>query len=103
MLSQDVWELLQEPGSGWHLPIFDGLCEDLDQAVLQKKDSDIYRGPGKAQAVLSACLLQMLGIWACPESSKMVWLGWFGGGGSWSREYGERLIALSDNSLAELD
>lgn len=57
---------------------FDGLHEDPDQAVLEKKTSNSYRGPGKAQAVLAACLLQMLGIWACPGSSRMVWLSWFG-------------------------
>lgn len=32
--------------------------------MLEKKTSSSYHGPGKAQAVLSACLLQMLGIWA---------------------------------------
>lgn len=56
----------------------DGLHSDPDQTVLEKKTSNNYHGPGKAQAVLSACFLQMLGIWACPESSRMVWLSWFG-------------------------
>lgn len=57
---------------------FDGLHEDPDQAVLEKKASNSYHGPGKAQAVLSVCLLQMLGIWSCPKNSRMVWLSWFG-------------------------
>lgn len=69
------------PAGAWRWPpsaCFDGLCEDPDQTVLEKKTSNSHRGPGKAQAGLSACLLQMLGIWACPESSRVVWLSWFG-------------------------
>lgn len=53
---------------------FGGLHKDPDRTVLEKKTSNGYYGPGKAQAVLSVCVLQMLGIWACPESSRMVWL-----------------------------
>lgn len=81
----------------------DGLCEDPHQAVLEKKASGNCHGTGKAGAVLSVCLLQMLGIWSCPESSKIIWLRLFGEESSWSRECGKRLTALPDNSLAELD
>lgn len=82
---------------------FDGLHEDPDQAVLEKKTSSSYHGPGKAQAVLSACLLQMLGIWACPGSSGMVWLSWFGleeaaGGDSMERD----LLLLQITALLSL-
>ena len=70
-----VLGFLGAPAGAWSWLLsarFDGLHEDPDQAVPEKKTSNSYRGPGKAQAVLSACLLQMLGIWACPESSRMV-------------------------------